>query len=269
MKEVSSHRRGFFRASWYYSGGCSPPLSLLLIYLHSEFGIHDSHFSVMSEPSWFWSSYFHCGSNGSRHCSVAPFLLVNQWEFSPSPFWLCLNLSPQESCFSWNWSIYDIASIFRPFIASGILSLLKISWLLDLALINLLVGFYLLSDIFFSWFYILLSSGHQFLHILCLLTLVGLTLYSNFYIDSFSAVFRALPLMVKPTPNWWWPASLQVPGSCRHTDLIFWLPPQHYTAVWVQKKVAQDVLSAFFFSMVRLWSCLSGLSSLSYQTHTF
>lgn len=158
---------------------------------------------------------------------------------------------------------------FRPFIASGILSLLKISWLLDLALINLLVGFYLLRDIFFSWFYILLSSGHQFLHILCLLTLVGLTLYSNFYIDSFSAVFRALPLTVKPIPNWWWPASLQVPGSCRHTDLIFWLPPQHYTAVWVQKKVARDVLSAFFFSMVRLWSCLSGLSSLSYQTHTF
>ena len=117
---------------------------------------------------------------------------------------------------------------------------------------------------FFSWFYIFLSSGHQFLHILCFLTLVSLTWHLKFYLDSFSFVFRALPLTAKPTPNWWWHplCKAPLPAQTSSSGTL----PSITGEVSSEENIPGSSL-CIFFPMAGLWSCLSGLSSLLPNTH--
>lgn len=198
-----------------------------------------------------------------------PSSTVGQIEPSPSVFSLHPNLSPQKSRFSWTCCIYDAVSIFRSFLVSEILSL--ISWLIDLALINLLAWllsfkwlfFFLLRILYFAKFWPPISAYSLFFD-----SFFSLTPHLNFYLDSFISVFRALPLTAEPTRNWWWPSSLQVQAPLPTQTSSSGMFPSTTGEVSSEESGSEPSL-CIFFHMVGLWSGLSGLSSLCYQTHTF
>lgn len=163
------------------------------------------------------------------------------------------------------------------------LSLLNISWLRELALINLLAWllsfkwhFFFLMIFYFPKFWAPISANSVFLFFwgffcYCFLffySFFSLTLPLNFYLDSFSSVFRALLLTAKPTPNWRWPSSLQVQTPLPAQTSSSGMVPDTTGEVNSEESGPEPSL-CIFFHMAGLWSCLSGLSSLCYQTHTF